>query len=227
MKARAARTRDADLTRETLISAATTLFARHGFDGVTVEAIAREAGVNKAMINYYFGGKAGLYEAILTTTFAEITERVETVRNSARPPDEALREFMGLFAEIATVRRPSFPALFLREAIEGGTRARAVIVPYLRSVLSAVAEVIARGVRQGSFRPVDPLLTHLTIVGTLMFFFATAPLREQVVARARLPFAPPTPQAFVAHLQELIARGLAATEGRGRRKLRARRTGRS
>jgi TetR/AcrR family transcriptional regulator len=225
--AKAARTRDADLTREALISAATRLFARHGFDGVTVEAIAREAGVNKAMINYYFRGKAGLYEAILTATFAEIAGRVEAVRRSSRSADEALAELMGAIADVATVRRSSFPALFLREAIEGGPRARVIVVPYLRTVLSAVAELLARGVQEGRFRPVDPLLTHLTIVGALVFFFATTPLRERIVAETRLPFAVPTPETFVAHLQELIARGLAATAGRTAAKPTRPRQGRS
>ena len=203
-----ARTRDADATREALMAAGSALFARHGFDGVTVEAIARQARVNKAMISYYFGGKARLYEAILTSTFREMTGRIEALRKSSRPPVEVLREFVAVFEEIATRRRPSFPALFLREALEGGPHAQAV-VPYLRAAISSVVEVIARGVRDGSFRPVDPLLTHLSIVGSLVFFFATAPMRDQILARARLPFAPPTPEAYVRHMQELVARGLA------------------
>ncbi|MCP4657706.1 MAG: helix-turn-helix transcriptional regulator, partial [bacterium] len=50
---------DAAATREALLEAATELFAERGFDGAKVEAIARRAGVNKAMISYHFGGKQG------------------------------------------------------------------------------------------------------------------------------------------------------------------------
>jgi TetR/AcrR family transcriptional regulator len=214
LKPASPRPRDAELTREALLAAATARFARHGFEGVTVELIARDAKVNKAMINYYFGGKAGLYQAILTTTFAEITQRIDELRKSSRPPLEVLREFVAVFAEIATQKRPSFPALFLREALEGAPRARAVVLPYLRVVISSILDVIARGVREGSLRPVDPFLTHLTIVGSMVFFFATAPLREAVLSKARLPFPPPTTDAFVRHMQELITHGLARADGK-------------
>ena len=61
---------DSARTRDLPLDAATHLFAARGFDGVTTDEIARAAGVNKAMINYHFGGKEGLYRAILLETFA-------------------------------------------------------------------------------------------------------------------------------------------------------------
>ena len=53
-----------------IISAATQLFAHKGFHGVGVRELARAAGVNPAMISYYFGGKDGLYAAVLEEQFA-------------------------------------------------------------------------------------------------------------------------------------------------------------
>jgi AcrR family transcriptional regulator len=47
-----------------LLDAAADLIAKRGFEGSTVEAIAKQARVNKAMISYHFGGKRGLYGAI-------------------------------------------------------------------------------------------------------------------------------------------------------------------
>jgi hypothetical protein len=53
------------------------------------------------------------------------------------------------------------------------------------------------------------VLTHLSIVGSLVFFFATAGFRERVFAsRQSLGLEPPSPAAYVSHLQELIAHGL-------------------
>ncbi len=54
-----------DGTRRQLIDAALRLFAAHGYDAVTIRALAREAGVNLAAANYHFGGKQGLYRAVV------------------------------------------------------------------------------------------------------------------------------------------------------------------
>ena len=70
--------------------------------------------------------------------------------------------------------------------------------------------IVEHGVRDGTLRPVDPMFTHLSLVGSLLFFFATAPFRERLASMADSPL-PARPAAeYVRHVQELIARGLAA-----------------
>ncbi|MBD0694983.1 TetR family transcriptional regulator [Streptomyces sp. CBMA123] len=58
------RQRDADRSRQALLSAALDEFATKGFAGARVQDIATNAGVNKQLINYYFGGKEGLYREL-------------------------------------------------------------------------------------------------------------------------------------------------------------------
>ncbi|MCX4093931.1 TetR/AcrR family transcriptional regulator [Nocardia sp. alder85J] len=59
-----ARIRDADRTKRCLLDAAFDEFSARGFAGARVGDIADRAGVNKQLITYYFGGKAGLYRAL-------------------------------------------------------------------------------------------------------------------------------------------------------------------
>jgi AcrR family transcriptional regulator len=59
---------------------------------VPVWVIAQKAGVNKAMINYYFGGKRKLYLAIVSATFSEIVASVERLADSPPPAPEVLSE---------------------------------------------------------------------------------------------------------------------------------------
>ena len=59
-------------TRQHLIDAALGLFAVQGYDGVTTRALTRAAGVNLAAINYHFGGKQGLYRAVIEDIVALI-----------------------------------------------------------------------------------------------------------------------------------------------------------
>src|SRR5262245_35055014 len=113
------RRRNSERTRDALIEAAARQFAERGFDGVRVEQIARAAGVNKAMISYHFGGKRGLYRAILRETFDRFNERLASLTDADRPAVERVREFAAAFAAVAA-ERPALPAMLLREALSGG-----------------------------------------------------------------------------------------------------------
>ena len=217
IKERPARRRDAAATREALVAAGTELFAERGYDGVPVAAIAQQAGVNKAMINYHFGGKRKLYLAIVSATFEEIVTTVERLADSPRPAPEALRELIAAVAEMATRRHPHFCSMMLREVVAGGKHLELEVIDKPARILGAVQRIVARGVRDGDFRPVDPVLTHLSLVGSLVFFFATARFRERVLAQRRPAIAPPDAAAYVKHIQDLLTHGLAAERRRARR----------
>ena len=205
-----ARRRDAAATRDALLAAGTELFAEHGYDGVPVADIARRAGVNKAMINYHFGGKRGLYLAIVGATFDEIVASVERLAAAPRPAPDLLRELIAVVAEAVTRRHPHFCTMMLREVLAGGSHLEPVLVAHPVRLLAAVQDIVERGVREGDFRPVDPVLTHLSLVGGLVFFFATRRFRERVLGRRRPPMTPPDAAAYVKHMQDLLTHGLAA-----------------
>ena len=202
------RDRDPDRTREVLIAAGTELFAERGFDGARVGAIAERAGVNKAMISYHFGGKQGLYTAILEEIFLEASGELGRIAATSERADGHLRHFIEVWAAIAE-RRPAFPAMVLREVLSGGRHMEARVLPLFLGLFEHVRGIVERGVREGSFRPVNPLLTHLGLVGSLVFFFATRPFRERLIREGQLPAAIPDVSGFVRHLQELTTRGLA------------------
>ncbi|MCB1748685.1 MAG: CerR family C-terminal domain-containing protein [Gammaproteobacteria bacterium] len=69
-----------DATREALLGAAVTVFARDGFDAARTRTIAAAAGVNQALIGYHFGNKAGLYRAV----FEHLAAAIETHLQPAR-----------------------------------------------------------------------------------------------------------------------------------------------
>jgi len=70
---------DAERTRETILNAAEAVFAQHGFDGTSVDAIAAEAGYNKSLIFQYFGNKLGLYTQVLKRADREMSELLTRV----------------------------------------------------------------------------------------------------------------------------------------------------
>jgi len=201
--------RDAAATREALLAAATELFAERGYDGVPVWAIAAKAGVNKAMISYHFGGKRNLYQTIADDAFTEVVSRIEAIAGSTRPAPDLLKEVVADVAEVATQRSPHVFTMLLREVLTGGKRLEPGVAGKPVRMLAAVQRIVERGVREGTLRQVDPLLTHLSLVGSLVFFFATERFRERVLAGGR-GFTPPDASAFVRHIQDLITHGLTA-----------------
>jgi len=198
--------RDPEATRRALLRAGAELFAERGFDGVSTEEVAERAGVNKALISYHFRGKRGLYVAILESGFASMTSRLKAIEAQAPTAGEALRAFLDAFAQV-TRDEPGFPTLFLREVLATGIEP--AVVPHLLEIIGVSRRLAGRGVRDGLFRRVDPLLLHFGLVGSLVFFFATEPARKRAAAEGRVPFAMPDSKAFIDYLEELTLRGLA------------------
>ena len=196
---------DSAATKAALLSAGAALFAEGGFDGVPTTAVAARAGVNKALISYHFGGKRGLYRAILTKGFAEMAEELKAVEARGEDARETLRGLLGAFAAVRE-RHPDFPVLFLREVVSRGIDP--AVLPYLAEVIGVTRRVAERGMRDGVFRRVDPAALHLGLVGNLVFFLATEKARDRAAAAGLLPPMPDFPE-FLRYLEQLTLRGLA------------------
>jgi AcrR family transcriptional regulator len=199
--------RDPEATREALLQAASELFAARGFDGVPVEAIADRAGANKAMINYHFGGKRGLYKAIVVETFREIGAAVRAIAQGPGTAPEQIGLFIDFVLELGTTRRLAFPALFLREALSAEAPDPDVL-PAVGAVVQAITGLIGQGVADGAFRPMDPLLAYFTLISPMALFLATEPLRRRAYEDGLIPFAPPSSQDFAAHVKQTLLRGM-------------------
>ena len=102
-KAKAAGAAD---TRDLILDAAEDLFSKHGFYGVTIREVAREAGVDTALVHYYFGAKRGLFDAVFLRR-AEVwnNERVDAINRYAR---EVAPEKMTLEGLFEAFLRPPF-----------------------------------------------------------------------------------------------------------------------
>lgn len=96
---------DKPTTQEKLFFAAVHLFARDGYEGATVRDICKEAGTaNATAVNYYFGGKAQLYKAILDMVFAENLRRRQemeaTQPSDGLSPEAKLRRFLTIMVDV-------------------------------------------------------------------------------------------------------------------------------
>jgi TetR/AcrR family transcriptional regulator len=199
------RPHDPRATRQALIAAATELFSGQGYSGTTVEAIARRARVNKAMINYHFGGKRKLYAAIVRELLSSALEELQEVRQSSESAEERLRRFIQTFDRLVR-ERPAIPIMIVREAVSGGSHLDVKLLPHFLEVFALVREILEQGTREGTFRPVHPLATHLSLIGSMVFYHATGGFRQRMLQAHGGKEVEAGD--FMRHTQELFVRGL-------------------
>jgi len=122
------REREAPVAREAILSAAEEIFARDGFDGARVDAIAEASGYNKALLFHYFGDKLGLYREIVCMQRDESEfQRTEMLLTAAGNPEspmdaEHVRAFIGTFVGWHfdhLVAHPRLGRIMAWEAAEG------------------------------------------------------------------------------------------------------------
>jgi len=88
-------------TRSRLLNAAARLFAERGVARVTVRDICTKAKANVAAVNYHFGGKDGLYQAVMRMAMETMQGTTEAARAAGQnqPPEERLRAYVSVFAD--------------------------------------------------------------------------------------------------------------------------------
>jgi TetR/AcrR family transcriptional regulator len=194
--------RDSTATREAVFRAAADLFSRRGFDGVTVDDIAKAAGVNRAMIYYHFTDKLGLYRDIVCRMLDEAGGRVAIVANEPIAPRQKLERFVSGFVALAT-SHPYLPPLMLREIAEGALHFDAEILGRMRSVFLAFSQILAEGHAAGEFRQVNPVLAYMSVLGPVLLNSARERAAQQP-GREHLPM-------FVAVPHDELARHMTHT----------------
>lgn len=168
-----------DEKKEKLLQAATALFADEGYDRVSIRKIADAAGVNSAMISYYFGGKQGLYDAVIKTQLAPVLAFVEEDRSRLDPRD-VIRSYADHMLRIHQ-SQPHLLAYIFREFIMPSGRE----VHYFQSIgpklFGLLSSALTRGVEEGIFRPdLDIPATAILLAGMVNFHYLTQQPRQHL-----------------------------------------------
>ena len=171
-----------DQVKSSILQAALSNFAKHGFGGARIDEIARDAGVNKATIYYHIGGKEALYRAIMVSTFTRVASQVRERVARAEGAVEKLRAYIRAIADNLNVSAPHFSAVIMRELASGGGRLPAEAFDNMRLILTTMDEILREGAREGTLREADPQTIHFMIVGGLNFLIVTGAIRGRMKA---------------------------------------------
>jgi AcrR family transcriptional regulator len=158
--------------RRQIVGVAMGLFARQGFEGTTTRQIAEQARVNEALIFRHFSRKEDLYWAVIEEKCRDNGEHGESPGNCGANPSQ--REFFAAIAD-DILRRNSedttLSRLLLFSALERHHLSHRFFRTYVAQYYEALADHIRRGIREGSFRRVDPLLAARGFLGMVIYHF--------------------------------------------------------
>jgi AcrR family transcriptional regulator len=167
----AAELTDAERSKRDILAIATEEFAVNGLSGARVDQIAERTRTSKRMIYYYFGGKEGLYRAVLENAYGDIRNLESSANLAGLEPREALRKLIELTFDYDETH-PHFISLV---SVENIHRARHLarmktIKDMNATVIHALADILERGSKQGAFRDdIDPVDVHLMISAFCFF----------------------------------------------------------
>jgi TetR/AcrR family transcriptional regulator len=174
--------RDTD-TEARILDAAHVVFVRRGTAGARMQEIADEAGVNKALLHYYFRSKSRLAAAVFQRVARGLFLRVSEILGSDADLDDKVRRVIQLYLEQLT-KTPYAPAYVISELNQHPDRAAQFVeaVRQIRAqslnddVLDTLGKQIRRRVRAGAMRAISTPQFIANLASLCIFPFAARPM---------------------------------------------------
>jgi len=170
-------------TRQAILDAAVREFAVEGIEGARTQAIARAAGVNNALLYYYFRDKEALYGAVLDHVFTGLKQATDGALNSPLPPGEKVLAYAAAHFDYIA-KFPLYPRLAQRCMMgpgrAGSPQVRRIVRTHFAPIFSRLAQVLKEGIAAGEFRPVDAAQFIPSMIAVIVFYFGVLPIFEQI-----------------------------------------------
>ncbi len=179
-------------TEQKIIQAARKEFIETGLSGARMQHIAERAGVNKALLHYYFRSKEKLYEAALKDAAFTFWGTVETqIADIEQSGDlkTVLKTFVGIFFRIMSAN-PDFPKMFIREIADGATT-----IPFLSEtiynrfgpLLPRLQKIIQKELSQDNMFPFDPFHLLVNVIGMCIVSVIMQPVALAITSKIGKP----------------------------------------
>ncbi|MBU8933690.1 MAG: TetR/AcrR family transcriptional regulator [candidate division Zixibacteria bacterium] len=165
-----------------ILEAALKEFSRYGVEGARVDRIAQKAGVNKAMIYYYFSSKENLYSEVLKVSFGKIIASLKTKTAEFSDLENVLETIQDGW-RLVFLRQPDVSKLLLRELANPESN----VIPVLASIISRseIPQIIRHQFEQGiedkTLRPIDIRQAWVSFVTMNIGYFLLSPLLDRVL----------------------------------------------
>ena len=194
--------------KEHIMNAAIELFAEKGFEGSSIRDLAARADVNVAMVNYYFGSKDKLFEAIVAYKAGFMRGKLDEIAANNQLTEIEKIDLVIESYVLKILSNPSFHRVLHQELLMGEreTMHKNIINIFVANT-KIIRHIIEQGIRKKVFKKVDPELTMATIIGTINQVMLSKAMCTLLINREE-SFDPYTDIAFrnrlVKHLKQVI-----------------------
>lgn len=174
-------------TEEKILEAAKKIFVEKGLDGARMQEIANEAGINKALLHYYYRSKNQLFEAVYEQVFMELLPKIYGLFTQDIPLFEVIRRFFELHMEFLK-NNSAIPLFILMEMKKVPDFMKQMLDRNHIDMLSAVRRKVREAEEEGLIRSITAEELMLNIVSLSVFQFAAAPMFQAVAGIGKEEF---------------------------------------
>jgi AcrR family transcriptional regulator len=167
-------------TEEKIKAAAKKLFTQKGFAATRTRDIAEEAGINLALLNYYFRSKEKLYDIIMLENFRQFIQGISVnVYDEKASIDQKLEKIVVAYIDFLT-ENPNLPLFVLNEIKGNPSRIATQINEEVSPMRSHLLKQLEEAAKAGKISRVDPFHFIANLVGLTIFPFISKPILQRV-----------------------------------------------
>ena len=156
------------------------MFGRHGYHGVSLDKLAKAAGIQKAGLLHHFGSKEALYCALMTRLLDELAAHLRTMTQASGGYRERLRRIAGDMTRFFA-RNRELAKLLLREGMGDGPFFATQRERPVARIARMTEAFIARGIAEGDFVDQDPKAVFLAIGSYLLVLWGAPGISGDVM----------------------------------------------
>lgn len=158
-------------TESRILQAAEEVFVRDGYDGARMQDIADKAGINKALLHYYFRSKDGLFEKVLLSKYAQFWPKVEHLLTSDLRLIDCFEQIVEIYYDLLEAN-PMLPFFI----ITASHRDARFILDIKNELPRLTFRKIQEAIDSGEVRPVNPAQFILSFMGMCVFPYLSRPM---------------------------------------------------
>jgi TetR/AcrR family transcriptional regulator len=166
-------------TEQKILEAAKQVFMEKGIDGARMQDIADKAGINKALLHYYFRSKEKLFEMIFMEEARKFMPKVTSIMISELTLFEKVEKFVGEYID-TLLQNPLLPIFILNEINRNPKDAIKKIFGNQRPPIDKVDELITKLVKKGEIKPIKGYELMVNMVSLCIFPFLARPMVQWV-----------------------------------------------
>jgi TetR/AcrR family transcriptional regulator len=167
-------------TRKKILDVAEGQFAAKGYTGAHLQSIAKEVGVQKTALYYYFSSKEALYVAILERILESMDRLVRAAMSRGGPSVETLEVLFDDLNDILAAN-PNYSRILIRIFVDRIQIDSSAIEPIVARIIDRVLTSFAAGVDKGAFQKLSSRHTFLTVLGAMVFYYAAGDTSNDIL----------------------------------------------